>query len=451
MSIRRFSTSVTCFKKILPAFDPGKVKNRGGPGIAFESNFPVQKRVKAWEKTGEDKETYFKRKHAHHHARDKKIKEAREAKWALKRAERGESNSDQKSFEKNDKRSFRDEGERSFGRHDKRSFRDDFQRSDRRGVRRDDDDGGDRNRRSFRRDDKREAYSGIRPSPLSEFIYGTSPVIAALKANRREYFSRLIVHNVKPEDEEIIELARDMNIKVTNARDKNELNILTNNGVHNGIVLETKPMIPKMVHNLGAANPEDSTYVIFEDVLGDRMDREFETKNPNPLGVYLDQVSDPHNIGAIIRSAYFLGADFVVLSGKNCAPLSPIVSKSSSGALEFMPVYSSTSPLTFFDKSREAGWSVVSAGGSSHHSDSKIHATLKEKKIEFQDLNTLLIDSPVLLVLGSEGEGIRTTLRLRSDYLVEIQPSENTDQLIDSLNVSVASALLIQKIMDFEK
>jgi 21S rRNA (GM2251-2'-O)-methyltransferase len=72
----------------------------------------------------------------------------------------------------------------------------------------------------------------------------------------------------------------------------------------------------------------------------------------------LDEVWDPQNFGALLRTAYFLRCDRVVVCSKNSAPLSPAVSRASAGAMEVMPVYSTDNMMKFLDKSRENGWQV---------------------------------------------------------------------------------------------
>jgi 21S rRNA (GM2251-2'-O)-methyltransferase len=72
----------------------------------------------------------------------------------------------------------------------------------------------------------------------------------------------------------------------------------------------------------------------------------------------LDEVWDPQNFGALLRTAYFLRCDRVVVCSKNSAPLSPVVSRASAGAMEVMPVYSTDNMMKFLDKSRENGWQV---------------------------------------------------------------------------------------------
>lgn len=72
----------------------------------------------------------------------------------------------------------------------------------------------------------------------------------------------------------------------------------------------------------------------------------------------LDEVVDPQNVGALIRSSHFLGCDKVVICSKNSAPLSPTVCKASSGALEFVDISETKNMMRFLDKSKENGWQV---------------------------------------------------------------------------------------------
>jgi 21S rRNA (GM2251-2'-O)-methyltransferase len=79
----------------------------------------------------------------------------------------------------------------------------------------------------------------------------------------------------------------------------------------------------------------------------------------NRCVLVLDEVWDPQNFGALLRTAHYLGIDKVVACSKNSAPLSPSVSKASSGAMEMMDVYSTQNLMKFLDKSQENGWQVV--------------------------------------------------------------------------------------------
>ncbi|KAL2455758.1 tRNA/rRNA methyltransferase (SpoU) family protein [Forsythia ovata] len=107
--------------------------------------------------------------------------------------------------------------------------------------------------------------------------------------------------------------------------------------------------------------------------------------------VALDEVTDPQNLGAIIRSAYFYGASGVVLCAKNSAPLSGVASKASAGSLELMELRSCKNMTQFLTFSAENGWRVL--GGS-----------VSARAIP---LNEVVPGAPKILVLGSEGTGLR--------------------------------------------
>ncbi len=72
----------------------------------------------------------------------------------------------------------------------------------------------------------------------------------------------------------------------------------------------------------------------------------------------LDEVWDPQNFGALLRSGYFLGCEAIVVCGKNSAPLSPVVSKASAGAMELVTVFSTENMMKWLDQSKENGWQV---------------------------------------------------------------------------------------------
>ena len=118
----------------------------------------------------------------------------------------------------------------------------------------------------------------------------------------------------------------------------------------------------------------------------------------------LDEIVDPQNLGALLRSALFLGCDKVVVCTKNSAPLSPTVCKASAGALEFVDISATKNMMKFLDKSKVNGWQVVGTA-------------LTDNSINIKDLK---VEKPTILVLGNEGSGIRTNILVRCDTLVKI-------------------------------
>lgn len=388
-----------------PAFETqfSKSRNDGKKNFAFDKNMPVQRRLKAWEREGEDKDEFFRRKYAHKHVQQKQYEEE---KGIIRKNRFSRNNSTNKE-----------------------SLLD-----------------------SNRKPNLKKSLHDLSLNPMIEYLYGTNSVLAALRAERRPYIGNLYINNPKDSKtgDEILKLAKDLKIKIkTDSVNKNDLNLMTRNGVHNGYVLETKPFEIENIYSLGSVKPDLQQYEIIKNTnpifYADTYDisRPIESNGKFPLGLYLDEISDPHNIGAIIRSAYFLGVDFIVVSEKNCAPLSPVVSKTSSGALEFMNIYSSRNPLQFFEETSKNGWNIISTV-----SPNEINKYGKDKKIDQEDIHDILSSGPCLLVVGSEGKGIRTNLIKRSEYTVSLNSSrDELDESVDSLNASVATALFLQKII----
>lgn len=293
----------------------------------------------------------------------------------------------------------------------------------------------------------------LNDNPLLEYVYGTNSVYAALLNPGRSSHSRVLYHGSVPA--KILQKVNELKI-ATEPVDKHRLNLLTNYGVHNNIALETRPLQPLEIAYLGDVDTAAAGLTVHEsgfdneDVVHTLPYTTREGSKEFPLGLYLDEVTDPHNIGAIVRSAYFLGADFIVMSRRNCSPLTPVVCKTSSGALELLPIFYVDKPLEFFTKSQEmGGWTFVT----SHLADAAAGKYTTGKALSMHDLNGMCTKLPVVLVVGSESQGVRTNLKMRSDFFVEIpfagsETHERApDRIVDSLNVSVATALLIDNIL----
>lgn len=147
-------------------------------------------------------------------------------------------------------------------------------------------------------------------------------------------------------------------------------------------------------------------------------------------------------MGALIRSSYFFGCDKIVLCAKNSAPLSSVVSKSSSGAMEFLEIYNAKNLMKFLDESKANGWQIVGT-------------SLSEGAIDVQELD---VSKPTILVLGNEGYGVRTNIINRCDQLIKIDKRQSPSSVIsaqidtiDSLNVSVTGGILIHQILRGKK
>ncbi|WP_242361136.1 23S rRNA (guanosine(2251)-2'-O)-methyltransferase RlmB [Anaeromyxobacter sp. SG17] len=141
-----------------------------------------------------------------------------------------------------------------------------------------------------------------------------------------------------------------------------------------------------------------------------------------PLLVVLDGVEDPHNLGAIIRSAHALGAHGVVIPKDRAVGVTPVVAKTSAGAVERCPVARVTNVAKTIESLQQEGvWSVALAADG-------------ERPLAELDLR-----GPIALVLGSEGEGLRPLVRKTCDHAARIPMSGD----LDSLSVSASAAVAL--------
>ncbi|KAM9931113.1 hypothetical protein OXX80_009204 [Metschnikowia pulcherrima] len=300
-------------------------------------------------------------------------------------------------------------------------------------------------------------------NPLCEYVFGTHAVLSALSAGKREAFSTLYIHNMKDQFQKILKLAKKYGVRIIEKKSKGELNTLSSNGVHNGVVLETKPLIfPEITCLNKDFDGETGTYsvTLIDDLTHNKVSTDMDVVRPLdsgaqkfPLGIFVDGVTDPQNLGNIVRSAYYLGADFLVMPESESARLGPVAAKAAAGALDLMTIYKTDSSLKFIDSSKANGWTVITTSSKESASDledinPKHRQHVTSKYIDQSELPNLMRASPVLLVLGSEGEGVRANVKLRSDVLVGWKKGRHGDDLVDSMNVGVAAGLMIAKCLE---
>ncbi|XP_020594947.1 rRNA methyltransferase 1, mitochondrial-like, partial [Phalaenopsis equestris] len=256
----------------------------------------------------------------------------------------------------------------------------------------------------LRRWNKRETWSKPRskeatetsvPKMVGQCVYGVGPVLAALTAARREFHALYVQQGLditaenrkkKKKDKKgvakILKLADKLGLTVIEAS-KHDLNMVVENRPHQGLLLDASPLEIVDIKELEAVAGTDQRA---------------------PLWVALDEVTDPQNLGAIIRSAYFFGAEGVVLCAKNSAPLSGVVGKASAGSLELIELRSCKNMMRFLGSSMENGWRVL--GGS----------------VSFKALSLREVEAglPTILVLGSEGHGLRPLVERCCSQLIRI-------------------------------
>ena len=158
-------------------------------------------------------------------------------------------------------------------------------------------------------------------------------------------------------------------------------------------------------------------YVSVEDILADAA-----AKNEKPLIVVCDEISDPHNLGAIIRTAYCAGAHGVIIPKRRSAGLTSVVAKTSAGAVSYIPVARVANiPSLLKDLKKQGVWVFGTAADGT------------------TDLYTADLKGPAAIVIGSEGSGMTRLVSENCDFLVSI-PMKGR---ISSLNASAAAAILL--------
>lgn len=228
-----------------------------------------------------------------------------------------------------------------------------------------------------------------------DLVYGLRPVVEALRSKRREV--REVLNSVGDKEVAAEAAVRGIPVKRTS---RERIEELAPGAVHQGVVARVGPY----------------PYSGLEEILA----------LPNPLVVVLDGVTDPRNLGAVLRAADGAGASGVVISKDRAAGVTPVVVKASAGASEHMLIARETNLRRALEKMKEAGaWAYAAEGGSPGAG-----ATA------YTDLD---LSGSVVFVLGSEGRGIRRLVREGCDGAVSIPMGG----AVSSLNVSVASAVLL--------
>jgi len=236
----------------------------------------------------------------------------------------------------------------------------------------------------------------------SEWIYGINPVIEALRAGRKikKVFLSSGRHRNVPE---IIKKAESRNIPLTISEpaffDR------TFGKGHQGIAAEVYPTV----------------YWALEDLLQIPV-----TKHEAPLFVILDCIEDARNFGALLRVADAGGVHGVVVQSHRSVTINPQVSKVSAGAVEYVPVSMVTNIKHALYEMKKHGIKII---GTDAHTEQTVWES------DFTE--------PVALVIGSEGRGLRKTIKTLCDMAVSI-PMKGQ---INSLNVSVATGIFVFEIM----
>jgi 23S rRNA (guanosine2251-2'-O)-methyltransferase len=147
---------------------------------------------------------------------------------------------------------------------------------------------------------------------------------------------------------------------------------------------------------------------------------------PEELIVALDEIEDPQNFGAVVRSAVALGASAIVWPAHHAAPLSPAMFRASAGAIEHARLCRVSALPTALDRLREAGAEVIGLDANADH-----------------DLRDVETKGPIVLVIGAEGKGLRKPVKRACTTLARLPMSG----VLDSLNASVAGGIAMYELL----
>ncbi|PUU74973.1 Alpha/beta knot methyltransferase [Tuber borchii] len=293
----------------------------------------------------------------------------------------------------------------------------------------------------------------------AEWIYGTSVVEAALRCKRRELYKLYVYAGdnrtpaARERDRDMKDLARTAGVEIVNEEDIGKMDSMSNSRPHNGYVLECLPIKRTPIIALKDVQ-EDKNFFTLE-MAGHYFDgrpvtehyydkiRCRDPKRRFPFVLMLDEISDPGNMGAILRSAYFLGVDAVTITTRNCARLSPVCLKASAGAAELLPIFEHAKSERMITQSTENGWTVYAAIPPPTKNQAR-----RDRYVYASEVTKAVKEGPVVLLVGSEGEGLRPFLKKLAKFCVSLDKGSGTDSLVDSLNVSVATALLCSKFLE---
>ena len=256
----------------------------------------------------------------------------------------------------------------------------------------------------MRQDHQEETIKKSRPAEQEAeadgLIEGRNAVIEALRAGTS--IDKIYIQKGETDRTlgHIASTARASGIVVVDA-DKRKLDFMSRTKAHQGVIALTSVR----------------EYVSVEDILS--VARE---KGENPLLVVCDEISDPHNLGAIIRTAECAGAHGVIIPKRRSAGLTSIVGKTSAGAVSYVPVARVPNIAALLKDLQKAGvW---------------VFGTAAEGNTTLYDAD---LKGPAAIVIGSEGDGMTRLVREGCDFLVSI-PMKGK---ISSLNASAAAAILL--------
>lgn len=257
--------------------------------------------------------------------------------------------------------------------------------------------------------DRRTGEKVAKSAPLDvvelpeDMVAGRNAVMEALKGSRS--VNKLMIANGSTEGsiKEIIAVAKEKGINIQ-YWDRSKLDSIARGIRHQGVLAQVAPV----------------QYAELEDILQVAKDR-----NEPPFIVLLDELEDPHNLGAILRTADAAGVHGVLIPKHRSCPLSATVAKTSAGAVEHVPVARVGNLVQTIKKLKQEGLWVAAAD------------------MDGKDYYDTDLTGPLLLIIGSEGQGVGRLVKEQCDFVVRIPMVGK----INSLNASVAGSILMYGAM----
>lgn len=259
------------------------------------------------------------------------------------------------------------------------------------------------NKKDFVRQDKKaEENEWEDETRANDIVYGVHAVVEALKADTGNKL--YIQEDLRGKNlEEMKALAADKKVSISFEK-KQELDKMSENGVHQGFVLRVSAY----------------AYTEFEDLLklanSDDQD--------NPILIILDGLTDPHNLGSILRTADATGVTGVVIPKHRAVGITPTAVKASTGAVQYVPVSRVINLSQTLDKLKEDGFWIFGTD---------MDGT------KYTEWNT---KGKIALIIGNEGKGVSTNIKKQVDEMITIPMVGH----VQSLNAGVAGAILMYEV-----
>ncbi|MFC1659347.1 23S rRNA (guanosine(2251)-2'-O)-methyltransferase RlmB [Pseudomonadota bacterium] len=247
---------------------------------------------------------------------------------------------------------------------------------------------------------------------IRSYIYGKHPVLMAILHKKRELKKLFVTDRTIKIFEKFIQqnsIILPKNLKIEKVNNKYITSLTSKNAVHQGFLLEC------------SSTPKLSLNTFLNSIQTDMK------KLPNIL--ILDEITDPHNIGAIIRSASAFEFENIIITEKNSPKDSSIISKSSAGMVETVNLIQVTNLNSTIKELKEIGYWIIGL-------DSSAKQNINET--EFKN---------IALITGSEGKGIKELVKKNCDILVKIPMSNK----VESLNASVATGIALYELNKIKK